>query len=245
MRISRLRFVLSGTLSTLAVWAACHAVSDPGNTTGTPGSTSWELLLNDADVREALKLSEEDSRKLQQAFRTIRSDVLSKYRNYKAPNAMEAAAKASEAMEKIYAEADKSMAKILTAEQVKRLKQIDRQQRGLRDEDTRKELKLSAEQNQQIQKIRDSMDKDYRQVAKKFPLDRKSRIAGWQELHKKTVASETDVLTAEQRKLWDELTGEPFYLLKFDESNGIDPKIAVAAPPPVRPVYPGIPRFNF
>jgi hypothetical protein len=235
MPIFRYRFVFSVICSTLAVWAACLAVSDPGNTTGTPGSTSWELLLNDADVRKELNVTDEQTKKLQQDFKAVRDDVLGKYRNYKAPNAADAAAKASEALEKIYDQSDKSIAKVLTAEQAERLKQIDRQQRGLLAQGTRKALQLTAEQTQQIQKIQDDLDKDYRQVTRKFALDRKSRVASWQELRKQAVDKEIDVLTAEQRKLWKDLSGEPFDLLKFAEVNGVDPKIAVTPPPVARP----------
>jgi hypothetical protein len=240
MSIYRLRLTLSVILSALAVGAACLAVSDPGNvtTTGTPGSTSWELLLNDADVQAELQVTAEQTKKLQQAFKAIRNDVLGKYRNYKAPNAAEAATKASEAMHKIYDDSDDAIVKELTAGQVQRLKQIDRQQRGVLAEGTRKALELTPEQVTKIQKIRDNFDKDYKPLARKFPLDRKSRTAGWQELHKKSVAGQVDVLTDEQRKLWHELTGEAFDQIKFEDSNGIDPKIAVMPPPPPpRPMY--------
>lgn len=226
------RFVLSLLLSTAAVWMACEAAYSPANTAGT---TSWELLLNDGDVQKELKLTPEQTKKIQQECRTVRAQVLGKYRNYRAPSALEAEAKASEAMKTIYAETDKLLPKVLTAEQVERLKQIDLQQRGFLAEGTRAALQLSPEQIQQIEKIRDNLTKGERQLYKKFPLNRTARIAGWQELRKKAVAKQMEILTAEQRQLWQVLAGEPYDRHKFDESNGIIPKIAAPQIPTFGP----------
>jgi hypothetical protein len=193
------------------------------------------LLLNDADVQKELAITAEQARKIQQACRAVRAQVLGKYRNYKAANAGDAAAKANEAMESVYTETEKSLAKVLTAEQFDRLKQIDRQQRGMRDAGSRKALQLLPDQIQKLDKIRTSLNNDARQAFKKLPLSRKARIDAWQDLRKKAVVNELEVLTADQRKVWQELTGDPFFLFKFDESNGIDPRFPFYVPPPPRP----------
>jgi hypothetical protein len=228
-------------VSAAAVWLACQAAG-PANVGGT---TTWELLLNDADVQKELNISAEQTKKIQELCRVARTQVLARYRNYRAPTPDMAQAKSNEALDRIYAETAKSLATVLADEQFDRLKQIDRQQRGLRDAEAQQALKLSRDQLQRIMKIRQTLENDTLQAFKKLPRnDLKAKTTTWQDLRKKAVEQEMEVLTADQRKMWQERVGDAFELFKFDESNGIPPRIASAPLPQPRGFWPGFPIGN-
>jgi hypothetical protein len=121
----------------------------------------------------------------------------------------------------------KAAEKILKPDQAKRLAQIGRQRagvRGLVSADTAKELKLTDDQAKKIKEIATELDKD---VAELSPPGKggfgggggfggspetREKIAN---LRKEAMEKATEALTAEQKTMWKDLTGEPFEL-KFD-----------------------------
>src|SRR5260370_1647116 len=114
---------------------------------------SYEFLLVNASVQKGLKLSDEQVLKVNSAVHDIRHKrraELEKLRNLPAPKGRE---KFLQILEANSQEALNSSDKILTAEQVKRLKQIRVQQDGFDafyDDAVVAALKLSKEQQQQI-----------------------------------------------------------------------------------------------
>jgi hypothetical protein len=116
----------------------------------------------------------------------------------------------------------KAAEKILKPDQAKRLQQISRQNagvRGLIGEETAKELKLSDDQKGKIKSISTELDKD---VAELSPMGKggfggfgggrvspetREKIAN---LRKEAMEKATEVLSADQKTKWKELTGEPF-----------------------------------
>jgi hypothetical protein len=117
----------------------------------------------------------------------------------------------------------KAAEKILKPDQAKRLAQISRQNagvRGLVGTETAKELKLSDDQATKIKGIATELDKD---VAELMPMGKggfgggggfgrvspetREKIAN---LRKESMEKATEVLSADQKTKWKELTGEPF-----------------------------------
>lgn len=109
----------------------------------------------------------------------------------------------------------KALADALTPEQLKRLKQIQLQQRGMRafqDPEVQTALKLSEDQKEKIKTISEDADKDRRELFK-------GAVGGGnrEELTKKITAynkevmdKTTSVLNDDQKKAWKDMLGEPF-----------------------------------
>ncbi|HVK09507.1 MAG TPA: hypothetical protein VM597_12090 [Gemmataceae bacterium] len=120
----------------------------------------------------------------------------------------------------------KAAEKILKPEQSKRLKQISLQNAGLRGITSADaaDLKLSDDQKSKIKSIATELDKD---VAELSPMGKggfggggggrvspetREKIAN---LRKEAMEKATEVLTADQKTKWKEMTGEPFEV-KFE-----------------------------
>lgn len=133
--------------------------------------------------------------------------------------------------EKQNAEIKKQVDDILTADQKKRLQQISRQAAGVRaftNEETAADLKLSDDQKSKIKGIVDEYNKDSRELGGRggfnkgnFDKEKAAENAKKREkLRKAAVADIEDVLTADQRKQWKDLTGEPFDTTKLFQFGG-------------------------
>jgi len=114
----------------------------------------------------------------------------------------------------------KEIEKILKPEQLTRLKQIARQQGGpgayLKAENVA-DLKITDEQKKKVKEINDELQKDLQELrggaggAKggfgQVPPETRAKMTA---LTKEATEKAVDVLTAEQKSKWRELTGEPY-----------------------------------
>ena len=114
----------------------------------------------------------------------------------------------------------KEVEKILKPEQLARLKQISRQQGGpgayLKAENVA-DLKITDEQKKKLKEINDELQKDVMELRGgtgggkggfgPLPPETRTKITA---LTKEATDKAVDVLTAEQKSKWRELTGEPF-----------------------------------
>jgi Spy/CpxP family protein refolding chaperone len=173
-------------------------------------------LLSNKGVQEELKITEEQTTKIT----TAREEIQKKYpggfgggMGKKKTDTPQLTKEEREKMAKERTEAtNKVINEILTADQAKRFKQIERQQDVVAtlttDEDAGKEFKLSDEQKEKIKGIVEdnrkempkfSKDVDFKEFQEKAANLRK-------ELKEKTLK----VLTDEQMKTWKTLTGAEF-----------------------------------
>jgi hypothetical protein len=110
----------------------------------------------------------------------------------------------------------KELMKGLSSEQSKRLDQIDRQRMGLgafSNEKVVKELKLSDDQKDKVKTINEEMNKDMRELFQGGGgQDAFRKIAS---LREEAMDKAVELLTADQRKQWKEMTGEKFDLAKL------------------------------
>lgn len=137
----------------------------------------------------------------------------------------------------------KALGEVLSADQYRRLKQIEMQQRGTQaftDAKVQDELKLSEEQRANIKTISEDSRKEAGELFK--GLGKGGDFKGMQEkldaFRKETQTKIQGVLTADQKKAWREMTGEPFKLERtfgggafgqpgqggFNKKRGTDPK---------------------
>jgi RNA polymerase sigma factor (sigma-70 family) len=189
-----------------------------------------ELKLSTIQLKKLKKLRADQQKGMRRLFSSLRPDTF-----FKEPDALQ------KKWAELAREAEQAVAKILTAKQQKRLEEISLQQRGgfaLTDPKVAEALKLTREQQQQIQTIQAGLAKEVQQlglkqmkrfmelgknpfdVGKAFDKMRKNQKA-FQKLAKEVeklsqAASEKllGVLTKEQKTKWKELTGKPFHWKK-------------------------------
>jgi hypothetical protein len=158
------------------------------------------FLLTQKSVREELKLSDEQVKKVtelqekqRESFQGLR-DLSQEERRTKMQEAVKAQSEA--------------IAKILQPQQLKRVKQIALQQAGARavnDEEVAKTLKVTDEQKEKIREIQRESFEKLRELG--FDEDKaKEREA----LQKETNGKMMAVLSSEQQAKLKEMQGEPF-----------------------------------
>jgi hypothetical protein len=112
----------------------------------------------------------------------------------------------------------KSLGTVLDAEQLKRLKQIDLQQKDFRafaDPAIQDALKMTAEQKTNVQTIMDDADKEIMDLAKDTGGVGKGKGGGFDFTKIQTIQKETkdrvfQVLDKTQKRTWNEMIGEKF-----------------------------------
>jgi len=117
-----------------------------------------------------------------------------------------------EQIEKVPDAIQKALGDVLNDKQLKRLRQLDLQQRGNRafmDSKVQKELKISDEQVENIKSILDDSAKEMRDMFKDggFGEGGQEKIAA---LNKETKEKVQGVLTSDQRKQYKQMIGEEF-----------------------------------
>lgn len=178
-------------------------------------------LMTNKSVQEELKLTDEQKEKVKKVADEVRE-------KYGKDIAQARTDMDREKSAKLQAEARdfalKTLPDVIKADQLKRLKQIDLQVRGLRaltSEAVQKELKFTDKQKEQIktiseevQKTREGLTKERRDAgddAKK----REEITKKMTEQSKDALAKATAALTSDQQKAWKEMIGEPFEV-KFE-----------------------------
>jgi len=186
--------------------------------TGRGGQDIGSLLASNKSVQEELKLTEDQIEKIKKASDEIRT----KYRDDFAKAGMDRE-KMTELMAKIGKERtevmDKLLPTVLKPEQIKRGKQIELQQGGVRalmKEDIQKQLKLSDKQTGELKEISEEIGKDLTALQGQIREAIRDREK-MQELQKKMTSlrkegmdKATAVLNDEQKKTWKDMVGQPF-----------------------------------
>jgi len=173
-----------------------------------------QRLLDQQSVQTELKLSEEQRAKLTKikddrfaAMSFTATMHLSQYEKEKRG-------------EQLDLSAEKSLPWILSAEQMKRLKQIYYQERGKRpwsDKEIAEELKLTREQMEEIQGLQKEQQKAMAELrkgggpgAKLDEAQQQEAREKFNELRKTQEEKLMGVLTQQQQDKWQEMRGEPF-----------------------------------
>jgi Spy/CpxP family protein refolding chaperone len=158
-----------------------------------------ELKLTDEQKEKAKEFSDAQREKMREAFGGGQPD------REKMQELMKASTEAGE----------KFIKDNLKPEQQTRLHQIQLQARlqmggpqAFTDEKVAKELKLTDEQKEKLKTLADDLGKDRRELMQGgFNQETMQKM---QALTKEYTTKATDVLTADQKKAWKDMTGEPF-----------------------------------
>lgn len=236
MRVSRF---LAASLFVAAAVLVVEAQPPGGGGFGFGQQPILSLVLSNKALQDELKVTDSQKEKLKSFSEKNAEGMKKRFESYKekfadAQGDQEKTKELFTAMTKESqkdAEATaKAVEEILTADQVKRAKQIDRQRSGVAGflkEDTVKDLGLTDSQKGKIKTIADEYRKDVQEVMRssggsfkdgKFTFDKEKFEASQTKQKKLTKAALGDideVLTADQRSKWKELTGEPFDTTKL------------------------------
>jgi Spy/CpxP family protein refolding chaperone len=185
---------------------------------GGPGQLTGAALLANKSVQEELKLNEDQTKKIEDTRKAIDDkfkDDRAKLREIR--DMTERREKTAELNKKIGEETTKALSGVLKDDQTKRFKQIEYQVMGVRafsNEDIAKTLKFTDDQKADIKKITEDYQKDMQGLFQPGG-NREEAQKKREELRKSAMEKLTKVLTSDQKKSWEEMTGAPFQI-KFD-----------------------------
>jgi hypothetical protein len=168
---------------------------------GNPG-VQKELKLDSAQVEKATTLATETREKMM----GLRDQLTGL-------EGQELMTKRQELAKPINEAAMKTVAGFLKPEQVKRLSQIELQQRGanaLSDPAIAKKLGVTDEQASKVKTILADSQSEMRELFQSAGDDRQAAMAKVQTLRKETNSKVMALMTEDQKKTWKEMTGEPF-----------------------------------
>lgn len=161
-----------------------------------------ELKLDDSQVSKATVLADEmraKQREAMQGFQDLSSE--------------ERIEKGAELTRKMNADVDKGLADIFKADQTKRYKQIRLQVGGpgaFAIPEVASAIKLTDDQKAKIKDILTSQEGEMREIFQSAQDDREGAMKKMTELRKGSKDKIIALMTADQKKSWETLVGEPF-----------------------------------
>lgn len=179
-----------------------------GRGMGGPG-----MLVNNKSVQKELQMTDDQVKKAKEVTQEIRQKHQEEMQALRDMDPDEGRQKRTALMRTIGEETDKALADVLKPEQMKRLKQISLQQRGAQaftDAKVQEELKLTDDQKDKIKTINDDAQKEMRELFQSGGDDREAMMKKIQTLRTETMDKVKGVLTDDQKKTWEQMTGAPF-----------------------------------
>ena len=156
-------------------------------------------------MQEELKLTEDQIKKVQEFSTKVRAEFPRPQ-----PGEQPDREKMQEAMKKVQEMTATFNKETLTPDQAKRYKEIQLQVNGVlgafNNEETAKALKVTDEQKEKVKEIGAAMMKDMQEMRQAGGFDAAKATA----LRKEAGDKAMEVLTSEQKKTWEEMTGKPF-----------------------------------
>lgn len=177
---------------------------------------SGAMMLRMPEVQTELKLSDEQKTKVDGMLQQIRDERQGAFQ--------ELQGQGPEAIQKKIAEwrasEEKKVNELLNADQQKRYRQLQLQQRGVSavaDKPVADALKLSDEQKSKVQALLDTQRQEMRTLFEgaRGPGNFQELRPKMEVLRKQTDEKITALLTADQQKQWKEMLGAPFTFPAF------------------------------
>jgi len=197
----------------VAVLALCVS---PTQAQQRPGGFGLHSLVANKSVQEELKLDDAQKQKVEELNKTTQATLQEKTKDLQGDDRR---AKIPAIMKEVNEATEKALAGTLKSGQIKRLKQMQLQVQSVRafgNEDTQKALKLTEEQAKEVKTALEEAQKQIQEETKDLTRqDREKRREITQRINKEVMGKITDKLSAEQKKAWKKMTGEPFEI-KFE-----------------------------
>jgi hypothetical protein len=170
-------------------------------------------LLGNEAVQKELKLDEAQKSKATELATETREKMMSLNEQLSDLQGPERMAKQQELSKPINEAAMKTAAAFLKPEQLKRLHEIELQQRGIQafaDPAIAKKLSVTTEQETKVKSLMADMQSEMREIQQSAGDDRQAAMQKQQALRKETLGKVMALMTDDQKKTWKEMTGEPF-----------------------------------
>jgi hypothetical protein len=173
------------------------------------------FLAQNPSVQKEIKVTDEQKNKLKEAVDKVREDHKDDFGKLR-----DLSQEDRQKFMKTFGDAtEKAIGKILDDKQMKRLRQIGLQQQGafaFQSAELQSKLKLTDDQKGKIKTINEEAGQKMRDLFQGgFNEETRTKMT---ELRKETMDKVTGVLTADQKKAWKEMTGEPFQV-QFQPRN--------------------------
>jgi hypothetical protein len=164
------------------------------------------MLLTQESVQKDLKLSDDQVKQLKDVA-TKANEARQGLRD------IEDRAERTKKAQEIAKESETAVAKILSKDQTKRLKEITLQVQGARafaNAAVAKELNFTDDQKKQLKAIQDDAQKAMQEARQDAAGDREAMAKKMAEINQSTNEKAAKVLTDEQKTKWKEMTGKKF-----------------------------------
>jgi Spy/CpxP family protein refolding chaperone len=176
-------------------------------------------LLANKGVQTEIKATEDQVSKLNTFAEEMRGKQREAFQGLQDLSQEERREKMQAIQKTMAADINKGLAEILKPEQVKRFHQIQTQQAGaqafVNSPAVADRLKLTDDQKSKIRDINMETMQAMGELRQQFQDDREGAMKKMAELRKSAMEKAVEVLTADQKATWKELTGEP-YEVKFE-----------------------------
>jgi hypothetical protein len=177
------------------------------------------MLLGNKGVQQELKLDAAQTEKVNSYVQETRAKRQEQFQKLQDLSQDERRTKMQELAKAANEETQKALKDLLTPTQLTRFNQIDLQQRGVMgavaDPELRSKLKITEDQNKQIQTLTEAFSAAAQEIRQKNQGDFQEIMKQTAPLRKETTDKITALLTEDQTKLWKDMTGEP-YEVKFE-----------------------------
>lgn len=181
---------------------------------GGPGFGGLGMLIQNEGVQKELKLSGDQVEKATAAVQKVQEKYRDQFAGLQDLQGEERREKMASIGKSMASEQEKALDGILSADQVKRLKQIQLQSRGAQafsDPEVEGKLKLTADQKEKIKTIADDARAEMRDLRQGGGggdrAEMQKKVAA---LNKTTMEKISAVLHADQKATWKEMTGAQF-----------------------------------
>jgi len=172
-------------------------------------------LIANEGVQKELKLTDEQTSKAEAVAREVREKYHGEFAKVEDLDAQKRSEKMAEIVRTMISETNKGLADVLKPEQMKRYRQIQLQQLGLRaftEPEVQSKLKLTDDQVGQIRRINADSQSQRRELLQggggggtREEMRKKEATLGKEGMDKALA-----VLSADQKQAWTDMTGEPF-----------------------------------
>jgi Spy/CpxP family protein refolding chaperone len=176
-------------------------------------------LVQDKEVQKELKLSPEQIQKVETVFAQVRRDVRQQIEDAETPDQVtpddreKRVERREKVMTAVMGKATKTVAEILTPEQIKRVNQILLQRQGAQafmDPKVHDLLRLTADQRAKLKAITEGSVQEMRNVFRTPQGDVEEMRKDGMRRREEAMAKALAVLSADQRAAWNDLKGAPY-----------------------------------
>jgi hypothetical protein len=181
---------------------------------GRGGFGGLGMLIRNETVQKELKLSSDQVEKATEAVQKVQEKHQDEFAGLRDLQGDERREKMTTLTKTVSMEQEKALDGILNPDQIKRLKQIELQQRGAQaftDPEVESKLKLTADQKEKIKTIEADAQAERRELFQGGGGggDRAEMQKKMAAFNKATMERISAVLTSDQKATWKEMTGAP------------------------------------